>query len=157
MNKFNRHSFLYLCILVPERAFIVERLYVSSLITIVSMKTTRKLQVYHSIKENEICCHTYPSSILTVKMNRKVWKIMLIGYLRGRGLSMGFILFLMSHRLLLFAIWMLPSSSITYFYSLPSPSNPTPNRDSLDQSDQVQQQKILHFFRPHITNDSQIV
>uniref|UniRef100_A0A915DYI2 WD repeat domain phosphoinositide-interacting protein 2 n=1 Tax=Ditylenchus dipsaci TaxID=166011 RepID=A0A915DYI2_9BILA len=56
---------------VPERACIVERLYLSSLITIVSMKSTRKLQVYHSIKENEICCHTYASAILAVRMNRK--------------------------------------------------------------------------------------
>ncbi|KAI1714866.1 WD repeat domain phosphoinositide-interacting protein 2 [Ditylenchus destructor] len=56
---------------VPERVCVVERLYLSSLITIVSIKSTRKLQVYHSIKENEICCHTYASAILAVRMNRK--------------------------------------------------------------------------------------
>ncbi len=60
---------------IPERACVVERLYMSSLLTIVSMKSTRKLQVYHSGKQNEICCHTYPSAILRVKMNRWVSEI----------------------------------------------------------------------------------
>nr|CAD2161206.1 unnamed protein product [Meloidogyne enterolobii] len=55
----------------PERACIVEKLFNSSLITVVSMKSTRKLQVYHSSKENEICSHTYASSIIAVRMNRK--------------------------------------------------------------------------------------
>ncbi|KAL3110382.1 hypothetical protein niasHT_011820 [Heterodera trifolii] len=56
---------------VPERACIVEKLYSSSLTCVVSMKSTRKLQVFHSKNENEICSHTYASSIIAVRMNRK--------------------------------------------------------------------------------------
>lgn len=65
-------SIFKIIFVVPERACLVERLFLCSLITIVSLKSTRRLQVYHSIKDNEICNHTYPTAIMAVRMNRKV-------------------------------------------------------------------------------------
>lgn len=56
----------------PKKTCIVERLFSSSLICLVSLNHTRKLQVYHYQKDNEICTHAYPSAILSIRMNRKV-------------------------------------------------------------------------------------
>jgi autophagy-related protein 18 len=55
----------------PQRVYIIERLFGSSLITLVSMEQSRKLSVYHYQKSNEICCHGYSSAILSVRLNRK--------------------------------------------------------------------------------------
>lgn len=55
----------------PKKTCIVERLFSSSLICLVSLNHTRKLQVYHYQKDNEICTHAYPSAILSIRMNRK--------------------------------------------------------------------------------------
>lgn len=56
----------------PRRIYIIERLFASSLITLVSVEQSRKLSVYHYQKNNEICCHGYSSAILSVRLNRKV-------------------------------------------------------------------------------------
>ncbi|KAI6204110.1 hypothetical protein M3Y94_00634400 [Aphelenchoides besseyi] len=55
----------------PQRVYVVERLFGSSLITLVSMEQSRKLSVYHYQKNNEICSHGYSSAILSVRLNRK--------------------------------------------------------------------------------------
>jgi autophagy-related protein 18 len=56
---------------IPEKTAIVERLFQSSLITLVSLNHSRKLQVFHFQKGTEICSHSYTSAIKAVRMNRK--------------------------------------------------------------------------------------
>lgn len=50
---------------------IVERLFSSSLIVIVSLLSPRKLRLYHIKKRAEISIHSYTNTILAVKLNRK--------------------------------------------------------------------------------------
>lgn len=50
---------------------IVERLFSSSLVVIVSLLSPRKLRLYHIKKRTEISIHSYANTILSVKMNRK--------------------------------------------------------------------------------------
>lgn len=49
---------------------IVERLFSSSLIAMVSLSAPRKLKVCHFKKGTEICNYCYPNTILAVKLNR---------------------------------------------------------------------------------------
>lgn len=50
---------------------IVERLFSSSLLVIVSLLSPRKLRLYHIKKRTEISIHSYTNTILSVKLNRK--------------------------------------------------------------------------------------
>lgn len=50
---------------------IVERLFSSSLVVIVSLLSPRKLRLYHIKKKTEISIHSYTNTILAVKLNRK--------------------------------------------------------------------------------------
>ncbi|CAG7732629.1 unnamed protein product [Allacma fusca] len=49
---------------------IVERLFSSSLVAIVSSQSPRKLRVCHFKKGNEICNYSYANTILAVRLNR---------------------------------------------------------------------------------------
>ncbi|ODM91388.1 WD repeat domain phosphoinositide-interacting protein 2, partial [Orchesella cincta] len=49
---------------------IVERLFSSSLVAIVSLQSPRKLRVCHFKKNNEICNYSYANTILAVRLNR---------------------------------------------------------------------------------------
>jgi len=51
---------------------IVERLFSSSLVAIVSLQSPRKLRVCHYKKGNEICNFSYTNTILAVRLNRAV-------------------------------------------------------------------------------------
>lgn len=51
-------------------AIIVERLFNSSLIVIVSQKEPRIMNIYHFKSKNMICCHKFTKSVLNVKLNR---------------------------------------------------------------------------------------
>ncbi len=51
---------------------IVERLFSSSLVAIVSLQSPRKLRVCHFRKNNEICNYSYANTILGVRLNRAV-------------------------------------------------------------------------------------
>ena len=55
-----------------EDTFIVERLFSSSLVAVVSLSSPRKLKVCHFKKHSEICNYSYPNTILGVKLNRSV-------------------------------------------------------------------------------------
>ncbi len=57
-----------------EDICIVERLFSSSLIAIVSMANPRKLRVYHFKKGTEICNYCYSNTVLSVRLNRNVRK-----------------------------------------------------------------------------------
>lgn len=50
---------------------IVERLFSSSLVVIVSLLSPRKLRLYHIKKRTEISVHSYTNTILSVRLNRK--------------------------------------------------------------------------------------
>nr|KAG5702778.1 hypothetical protein BaRGS_003652 [Batillaria attramentaria] len=54
-----------------EDVCIVERLFSSSLVAIVSLQHPRKLKVCHFKKGTEICNYSYSNSILAVKLNRQ--------------------------------------------------------------------------------------
>ncbi|XP_050392017.1 WD repeat domain phosphoinositide-interacting protein 2 [Patella vulgata] len=54
-----------------EDISIVERLFSSSLVAIVSLSSPRKLEVCHFKKGTEICNYSYSNSILAVKLNRQ--------------------------------------------------------------------------------------
>ncbi|CAL8237390.1 unnamed protein product [Arctogadus glacialis] len=51
--------------------FIVERLFSSSLVVVVSTATPRRMNVYHFKKGTEICNYSYPHDILAVRLNRQ--------------------------------------------------------------------------------------
>ncbi|CAE1273567.1 WIPI1_2 [Acanthosepion pharaonis] len=55
---------------VNEDVCIVERLFSSSLVAIVSLQSPRKLKVCHFKKGTEICNYSYSNSILAVRLNR---------------------------------------------------------------------------------------
>ena len=57
-----------------EDAYIVERLFASSLVAIVNQQHPRKLKVCHFKKGTEICNYSYAGSILSCKLNRQVLK-----------------------------------------------------------------------------------
>lgn len=51
---------------------IVERLFSSSLVVVVSQSVPRRMNVYHFKKGTEICNYSYTNNILSVKLNRQV-------------------------------------------------------------------------------------
>ena len=51
---------------------VVERLFSSSLVALVSLSSPRKLKVCHFKKGTEICNYSYSNTILAVKLNRLV-------------------------------------------------------------------------------------
>ncbi|XP_017891108.1 WD repeat domain phosphoinositide-interacting protein 2 isoform X3 [Ceratina calcarata] len=53
-----------------EDVYIVERLFSSSLVAVVSLRSPRKLKVCHFRKGTEICNYSYSNTILAVKLNR---------------------------------------------------------------------------------------
>jgi len=53
-----------------QDVMLVERLFNSSLVVTVSQSNARKIRVYHFRKGSMILQHTYPSAVLSVKMNR---------------------------------------------------------------------------------------
>lgn len=55
-----------------EDICIVERLFSSSLVAVVSLSSPRKLKVCHFKKGTEICNYSYSNTILAVKLNRAV-------------------------------------------------------------------------------------
>ncbi|UYV62183.1 WIPI2 [Cordylochernes scorpioides] len=50
--------------------YILERLFSTSLVVLVSIQFPRKLKVYHFKKGSEICNYSYSNTILSVKLNR---------------------------------------------------------------------------------------
>ncbi|KAM3598186.1 uncharacterized protein V6R79_014688 [Siganus canaliculatus] len=54
----------------PE-VYIVERLFSSSLVVVVSAAMPQRMNIYHFKKGTEICNYSYPSNILSVKLNRQ--------------------------------------------------------------------------------------
>lgn len=59
---------IYTC--QTDEIFLIERLFESSLVAIVSQRSPRKLKVCHFKKESEICNYSYSNTILAVKLNR---------------------------------------------------------------------------------------
>lgn len=59
-----------------EDICLVERLFNSSLVAVVSLSSPRKLKVCHFKKGTEICNYSYSNTILAVKLNRMVSAIM---------------------------------------------------------------------------------
>ena len=51
---------------------IVERLFSSSLVVVVSRTKPRQMNVYHFKKGTEICSYGYSSNVLSVRLNRQV-------------------------------------------------------------------------------------
>ncbi|CAA9997564.1 unnamed protein product [Nesidiocoris tenuis] len=65
-----RHFLLFVPVPATEDICIVERLFSSSLLAIVSLSSPRKLKVCHFKKGSEICNYSYSNTILAVKLNR---------------------------------------------------------------------------------------
>uniref|UniRef100_A0A3Q3L110 WD repeat domain, phosphoinositide interacting 1 n=1 Tax=Mastacembelus armatus TaxID=205130 RepID=A0A3Q3L110_9TELE len=55
---------------IPD-VFIVERLFSSSLVVVVSSTMPQRMNVNHFKKGTEICSYSYPNKILAVKLNRQ--------------------------------------------------------------------------------------
>jgi len=73
MMIFTSFSFSFSSSLLAfEEVRIIERLFSSSLIALVSDQAPRKLTVFHFRKGREISSHKFPTTILAVKMNRLV-------------------------------------------------------------------------------------
>ncbi|KAG7506021.1 WD repeat domain phosphoinositide-interacting 1-like isoform X2 [Solea senegalensis] len=51
--------------------YIVERLFSSSLVVVVSTAAPQRMNIYHFKKGTEICNYSYPNDILAVKLNRQ--------------------------------------------------------------------------------------
>ncbi|KTF71549.1 hypothetical protein cypCar_00049594 [Cyprinus carpio] len=51
--------------------YIVERLFSSSLVVVVSQSVPRRMNVYHFKKGTEICNYSYSNNILAVRLNRQ--------------------------------------------------------------------------------------
>lgn len=56
---------------IPD-VYIVERLFSSSLVVVVSHTKPRQMNVYHFKKGTEICNYNYSSNILSIRLNRQV-------------------------------------------------------------------------------------
>uniref|UniRef100_A0A672H2H2 WD repeat domain, phosphoinositide interacting 1 n=1 Tax=Salarias fasciatus TaxID=181472 RepID=A0A672H2H2_SALFA len=52
--------------------FIVERLFSSSLVVVVSSAAPQRMNIYHFKKGTEICSYSYPNHILSVRLSRQV-------------------------------------------------------------------------------------
>lgn len=72
INSSEKLQETYSCEKDVEDICIVERLFSSSLIAIVSMANPRKLRVYHFKKGTEICNYCYSNTVLSVRLNRNV-------------------------------------------------------------------------------------
>ncbi|XP_063089679.1 WD repeat domain phosphoinositide-interacting protein 2-like [Cavia porcellus] len=70
-SKIHVFFFFFLVSADTEDVCIVERLFSSSLVAIVSLKAPRKLKVCHFKKGTEICNYSYSNTILAVKLNRQ--------------------------------------------------------------------------------------
>nr|AWV66628.1 WD repeat domain phosphoinositide-interacting protein [Brachionus rotundiformis] len=70
INSLEKLQETFSCEREIEDICIVERLFSSSLIAIVSMANPRKLRVYHFKKGTEICNYCYSNTVLSVKLNR---------------------------------------------------------------------------------------
>lgn len=70
INSSEKLQETYSCEKDVEDICIVERLFSSSLIAIVSMENPRKLRVYHFKKGTEICNYCYSNTVLSVRLNR---------------------------------------------------------------------------------------
>ncbi|KAM9394191.1 WD repeat domain phosphoinositide-interacting protein 1 isoform 2-T2 [Pholidichthys leucotaenia] len=55
---------------IPD-AYIVERLFSSSLVVVVSAAAPERMHIYHFKKGTEICNYSYPNNILAIKLNRQ--------------------------------------------------------------------------------------
>lgn len=55
---------------IPD-VYIVERLFSSSLVVVVSHSKPRQMNVYHFKKGTEICNYSYSSNILSIRLNRQ--------------------------------------------------------------------------------------
>uniref|UniRef100_A0A480KMV7 WD repeat domain phosphoinositide-interacting protein 1 isoform a n=1 Tax=Sus scrofa TaxID=9823 RepID=A0A480KMV7_PIG len=55
---------------IPD-VYIVERLFSSSLVVVVSHTKPRQMNVYHFKKGTEICNYSYSSNILSIRLNRQ--------------------------------------------------------------------------------------
>lgn len=65
---------IHLCFPVESPdVYIVERLFSSSLVVVVSLSMPRRMNVYHFKKGTEICNYSYSNNILSVRLNRQVW------------------------------------------------------------------------------------
>uniref|UniRef100_A0A8C4R7G9 WD repeat domain, phosphoinositide interacting 2 n=1 Tax=Eptatretus burgeri TaxID=7764 RepID=A0A8C4R7G9_EPTBU len=70
LNSVDKLEQIYECT-DTEEVCIVERLFSSSLVAIVSLTAPRKLKVCHFKKGTEICNYSYSNTILAVKLNRQ--------------------------------------------------------------------------------------
>ncbi|XP_060700878.1 WD repeat domain phosphoinositide-interacting protein 1 isoform X5 [Hemiscyllium ocellatum] len=70
LTSVDRLEEIYKCTDTPD-VYIVERLFSSSLVVIVSLSTPQKMNVYHFKKGTEICNYSYSNTILTVRLNRQ--------------------------------------------------------------------------------------
>jgi autophagy-related protein 18 len=70
INSSEKLQETYSCEKELEDICIVERLFSSSLIAIVSMANPRKLRVFHFKKGTEICNYCYSNTVLSVRLNR---------------------------------------------------------------------------------------
>lgn len=70
INSSEKLTETYSCEKDLEDICIVERLFSSSLIAVVSMSNPRKLRVYHFKKGTEICNYCYSNTVLSVRLNR---------------------------------------------------------------------------------------
>ncbi|CAF4432778.1 unnamed protein product, partial [Rotaria magnacalcarata] len=68
INQDNKIDEIYDC--AYDDVCIIERLFSSSLIALVSNQAPRKLKVCHFKKGTEICSYSFANSILAVKLNR---------------------------------------------------------------------------------------
>lgn len=59
-------------IIEVSEIMLIERLFSSSLLMLVSTQAPRKLRIYHFQKNNEICAQSYTNTVLGVKLNRNV-------------------------------------------------------------------------------------
>ncbi|XP_048410815.1 WD repeat domain phosphoinositide-interacting protein 1 isoform X3 [Stegostoma tigrinum] len=70
LTSVDRLEEIYKCTDTPD-VYIVERLFSSSLVVIVSLSTPQRMNVYHFKKGTEICNYSYSNTILTVRLNRQ--------------------------------------------------------------------------------------
>ncbi|XP_078081752.1 WD repeat domain phosphoinositide-interacting protein 1 isoform X4 [Mustelus asterias] len=70
LSSVDRLEEIYKCTDAPD-VYIVERLFSSSLVVIVSLSTPQRMNVYHFKKGTEICNYSYSNTILTVRLNRQ--------------------------------------------------------------------------------------
>lgn len=105
---------------------IVERLFSSSLVVVVSHTKPRQMNVYHFKKGTEICSYSYSSNVLSIRLNRQVrgWRIPpghkapAAGDQGKRGASLGMVISL-QHPALSGVLKLRPRITGTWFESTP--------------------------------------